>query len=164
MNSASNLDIRPVAYVIGLIVASLGISMIIPMLIDLFGNNPNWQAFAVSAFVTVLAGASLTLSTGSGIGKGLTIKQVFMLTTGIYLVLPCFGALPFMLGEPGIGFVDAFFETVSGITTTGATVISGLETMPPGILMWRGLLQWFGGAGRRRGSAGVTGRSRWTAR
>ena len=147
MNSASSLDIRPVAYVIGLIVASLGASMIVPMLIDLFGNHPNWQAFAVSAFVTVLCGVALTLSTGGGMGRGLTIKQVFMLTTGIYVVLPCFGALPFMLGEPGIGFVDAFFETVSGITTTGATVISGLETLPPGILMWRGLLQWFGGVG-----------------
>jgi len=147
LSTGSSLDIRPVAYVIGLVVTGLGISMIVPMIVDLFGRNQNWQAFAVSTFVTTMFGLALTLSTRSTVGKGLTIKQIFMLTTGIYVVLPCFGALPFMLGEPGIGFVDAFFETMSGLTTTGATVITGLETLPPGILMWRGLLQWFGGVG-----------------
>ena len=147
MNSGSGIDIGPVAYVIGIITVAIGGSMVVPMSVDFFFGNPNWQAFAISAYVTMLTGISMALSTKRGVGKSLTIKQVFLLTTGIYLVLPCFGAIPLMVGEPGIGFIDAFFETMSGLTTTGATVISGLETLPPGVLLWRGMLQWFGGIG-----------------
>jgi len=79
--------------------------------------------------------------------EGLTIQQTFLLTTGVWLALPIFGALPFMLGATGLGFTDAFFEAMSGLTTTGATVISGLDELPKGLLLWRGLLQWLGGVG-----------------
>ena len=147
MRTRPGFDITVVVYVIGLVVASLGVSMIVPMIVDLVARDQNWRAFALSSFVTTFVGMSLTLATRNGLGEGLTIRQIFMLTTGIYAALPCFGAFPFMLGGPGLGFVDAFFETMSGITTTGATVITGLEELPPGILLWRGMLQWFGGVG-----------------
>ncbi len=147
MSTRPGFDITVVVYVIGLVVASLGISMIVPMIVDLVARDQNWRAFALSSFATTFVGVSLTLATRNSLGEGLTIRQVFMLTTGIYVALPCFGALPFMLGGPGLGFVDAFFETMSGITTTGATVITGLQELHPGILLWRGMLQWFGGVG-----------------
>ncbi|MFV2034429.1 MAG: TrkH family potassium uptake protein, partial [Halocynthiibacter sp.] len=71
----------------------------------------------------------------------------FLLTTGVWLALPLFGALPFLLGATEARFVDAFFEAMSGLTTTGSTVFSGLEELPRGLLLWRSMLQWFGGIG-----------------
>ncbi|WP_282181437.1 TrkH family potassium uptake protein [Aliiroseovarius marinus] len=141
------LDLRPVIYVIGLLVAVLGATMLIPVVIDLADNNPDWQVFLQSAVVTMLIGGSMALSTANGVGKGLTIQQTFLLTTGVWVALPIFGALPFALGELDARPVDAFFEAMSGLTTTGSTVLSGLDDLPKGLLFWRGLLQWFGGIG-----------------
>lgn len=141
------LDMRPVIYVIGLLVAVLGATMLIPVVIDLADNNPDWQVFLQSAVVTMLIGGSMALSTANGVGKGLTIQQTFLLTTGVWVALPIFGALPFALGELDARPVDAFFEAMSGLTTTGSTVLSGLDDLPKGLLFWRGLLQWFGGIG-----------------
>jgi trk system potassium uptake protein len=70
-----------------------------------------------------------------------------MLATGIWIVFPFFGAIPFMLGAPRASFTDGFFEAMSALTTTGSTVFVGLDAMPPGVLLWRGMLQWFGGLG-----------------
>jgi hypothetical protein len=88
----------------------------------------------------------------NGVTAGLSIQQTFLLTTGVWLVLPIFGALPFVFGAieadgSGARFVDAFFEAMSGLTTTGSTVFTGLDGLPVGINLWRGLLQWFGGIG-----------------
>jgi len=80
-------------------------------------------------------------------GRGLTIQQAFLMTALTWVVLPLFGALPFMLGATQLGFIDAFFESMSGVTTTGTTVIAGLDTLPKGLLLWRGILQWLGGLG-----------------
>lgn len=141
------LDLRPVGYVIGLLVAVLGATMLLPLLIDLIDGRGHWTAFAESAVFTILTGGLIALSCQNGLKQGLTIQQTFLLTTGVWLALPVFGALPFMNGDPDLRFVDAFFEAMSGLTTTGSTVIVGLEDQPRGILLWRGLLQWLGGIG-----------------
>ncbi len=141
------LDLRPVGYVIGLLVAVLGATMVLPMLVDIAEGVGHWPAFAESAVVTMLVGGLMALSCANGIKEGLTIQQTFLLTTGVWLALPVFGALPFMLGATELRFVDAFFEAMSGLTTTGSTVLGGLEQMPQGILLWRGILQWLGGIG-----------------
>lgn len=141
------LDLRPVGYVIGLLLAFLGATMLVPMLVDLAVSQGHWQAFAESAVITVLVGGLLALSCQNGVREGLTIQQTFLLTTGVWLALPIFGALPFVIGETEARFVDAFFEAMSGLTTTGSTVLAGLETLPKGILLWRGILQWLGGIG-----------------
>ena len=94
-----------------------------------------------------LLGVILTLACANALMRGLSIQQTFMLTTGVWLVLPIFGALPFVLGATEARVVDAFFEAMSGMTTTGSTVFTGLDTLPQGILLWRGLLQWYGGIG-----------------
>lgn len=140
-------DLRPVIYVIGLLLAALGVTMLIPMGIDLYFGSPDWAAFVESAIITTLVGGSMALATANGVGKGLTIQQTFLLTTGVWVALPIFGALPFILSNLDIRPVDAIFEAMSGLTTTGATVLSGLDDMPKGLLFWRALLQWYGGIG-----------------
>ncbi len=141
------LDLRPVIYVIGLLVAVLGITMVLPMLADIAEGNGHWMAFLQAGIVSVFVGGLSAIACQNGVKEGLTIQQTFLLTTGVWLALPIFGALPFIIGEPQLRFVDAFFEAMSGLTTTGSTVLTGLEDLPRGILLWRGILQWLGGIG-----------------
>ncbi|TBX24533.1 TrkH family potassium uptake protein [Nioella sediminis] len=140
-------DLRPIGYVIGLLVLVLGLTMLVPMGVDLYYQNGHWRAFLDSAVLTVLPGAMLALAASSGVSKRLSIQQTFLLTTGVWLALPIFGALPFILGETEATFIDALFESMSGLTTTGSTVFIRLERLPEGLLFWRGMLQWFGGVG-----------------
>ena len=140
-------DVRPVAYVIGLLVACLGIAMFLPMLVDIAEGRGHWPVFLESAIITILAGGLVALASANAVREGLTIQQTFLLTTGVWVALPLFGALPFLLGATEARFVDAFFEAMSGLTTTGSTVFSGLDTLPKGLLLWRGILQWLGGIG-----------------
>ncbi|MEM7723546.1 MAG: TrkH family potassium uptake protein [Pseudomonadota bacterium] len=140
-------DLRPVGYVLGLLVLVLGVTMCIPMAADLVAGNGHGGAFAEAAAVTVMIGLLTTLACANVKTTGLSIQQTFILTTGVWLVLPIFGAIPFVIGATDARFVDAFFEAMSGLTTTGSTVFTGLDTLPEGILLWRALLQWFGGVG-----------------
>ncbi|MCA8869829.1 MAG: TrkH family potassium uptake protein [Rhodobacteraceae bacterium] len=140
-------DLRPVGFVIGLLVAVLGLTMIVPMLMDLADGNAHWPNFAISGFLSCLCGGALAIATANSRKVGLTVRQTFLLTTSIWLILPIFGGLPFMFGATEARFIDAFFEGMSGMTTTGSTVFSGLDDLPRGLLLWRGLLQWFGGVG-----------------
>jgi len=141
------MDLRPVGYVIGLLVTVLGVAMLLPLLVDIAEGRGHWQVFAQSGLITVLTGGTIALSCQNGVREGLTIQQTFLLTTGVWLTLPIFGALPFVLGATQTAYVDGFFEAMSGLTTTGSTVLSGLEELPKGLLLWRGLLQWLGGIG-----------------
>lgn len=141
------IDLRPVGYVIGLLVAALGVAMIVPMLVDIAEGREHWPVFAESGLITCFCGGLIALSCANGVREGLSIQQTFLLTSGVWLVLPLFGALPFMFGETDARFVDAFFEAMSGLTTTGSTVLTGLDTLPRGLLIWRGILQWLGGIG-----------------
>ncbi|WP_424965771.1 TrkH family potassium uptake protein [Dinoroseobacter sp. S375] len=140
-------DLRPVGYVIGLLVAVLGASMLLPMAADLLAGNDHWPAFLESAIISALCGGLIAIACSNGVGERLNIQQTFLLTTGVWLALPIFAALPFVFGATEARYVDAFFEAMSGLTTTGSTVFSGLESLPPGLLLWRGLMQWFGGIG-----------------
>ena len=141
------LDLRPVGYVIGLLVAALGVSMLIPMGIDMAMANGHGPAFLESAVFTAVVGGLLALACANAAGGRLSIQQTFLLTTGVWMVLPLFGAVPFLLGATEADFTDALFEAMSGLTTTGSTVLVELETLPEGILFWRALLQWYGGIG-----------------
>jgi trk system potassium uptake protein TrkH len=143
------LDLRPVGYIIGLLVSTLGAMMLFPMALDYTSGNANWLAFLESAVLTCLMGALLSLSCANGMvrGQGITLRQSFVLTTGTWVALPAFGALPFMLGVPDAPLTNAIFEAVSGMTTTGTTVFTGLDALPPGVNLWRGILQWLGGLG-----------------
>jgi trk system potassium uptake protein TrkH len=145
-SSRPALDIGPVAHVIGWFTAVLGVLMLAPAIVDYVAGNPDWQVFAVSAAATVFAGTALVLSTQRA-RFHLTLQQGFMLTTGVWISSALAGALPFLFSQLDMNLADAFFEAMSGITTTGSTVIAGLDKAPPGILLWRGILQAFGGIG-----------------
>ncbi|ARE82485.1 potassium uptake transporter, transmembrane component, TrkH [Roseovarius sp. TM1035] len=140
-------DMRPVGYLVGLMVMAMGLTMALPLLVDIAEGREHWPVFAESLIVTCIAGGLVALSCKNSMGQPLTIQQAFLLTTLVWVALPLFGALPFMLGETDLEFIDAYFEAMSGVTTTGATVIEGLDTLPKGLLLWRGILQWLGGLG-----------------
>ena len=141
------LDLRPVGYVIGLLVAVIGVAMVGPLLFDLYEGDPEWKTFLQSSVITATIGAIVALACANGVSAGLNVRLSFLLTTLVWIALPAFGALPFIFGETDLSIVDAMFEAVSGMTTTGATAIAGLETHSYGILLWRGILQWLGGLG-----------------
>ncbi|MDA8585155.1 TrkH family potassium uptake protein [Rhodobacteraceae bacterium] len=140
-------DFRPVGYLIGLLVALLGMTMVIPMLADLYAGNDHAGAFLEAMIITVLIGGMIALACANAVSGGMRTQQLFVLTTGVWVVLPIFGALPFMFGATGANITDSYFESMSGLTTTGSTVFSGLDDLPVGLLLWRSMLQWFGGIG-----------------
>ena len=141
------IDLRPVGYVIGLLVAFLGATMTIPLAVDLVQGNGHAAVFVESAILTVLTGGLLSLACANGTGSKLTIQQTFILTTTVWIALPIFAAIPFFQGATDATVTDAFFEAMSGLTTTGSTVFTGLDELPAGLLVWRSMLQWFGGIG-----------------
>ncbi len=141
-------DHRPVLLVNGILVATLGVAMLIPALVDFsfIYQAPDWDIFLASAFITIFVGASTAL-TCRGYHDDINSHQAFILTASTWMVLPAFGALPFVFSGLQLSYTDSFFEAMSGLTTTGSTVIDGLDDAPPGILLWRALLQWQGGIG-----------------
>ena len=141
------IDLRPVGYVIGMLLGILGASMMFPLLVDIAEGRGQWPVFMYSGILAALFGSLLAMGCSTGVKQGLSIQQTFLLTTGVWVALPLFGALPFVFGATEARYVDAFFEAMSGLTTTGSTVFTGLEDLPKGLLLWRGILQWLGGIG-----------------
>lgn len=140
------VDIRPVLFVIGVMVVSLVPLMWICAIVDYASGNPDWEAFALCSLVVLLTGTLMAIATRQ---REIVFdrRQAFLLTVGMWIAMSLAGALPFYLSQMKLSVAQSVFETVSGITTTGSTVIVGLDTAPPGILLWRGLLQWIGGLG-----------------
>ncbi|MFN6952785.1 MAG: potassium transporter TrkG, partial [Albidovulum sp.] len=132
---------------VGLVIAALGMTMILPLALDAVIGDGNAPAFAHAALFTVTIGWFTAIACRNSAGESLSIRQAFLLTLGIWFLVPTFGALPFVLGAPGARPLDAYFEAVSGITTTGASVFLAVDDMPPGVTLWRGMLNWFGGLG-----------------
>ena len=141
------VDLRPVLFVLGILLATLAAAMLVPAVVDAAHGGPDWSVFVLSAGVTLFVGIGLYLANRSAGASALTLRQAFLLTTLTWLVICCFASLPFMLSQLKMDFADAFFESVSGITTTGSTVIADLDAASPGLLLWRALLQWMGGIG-----------------
>lgn len=141
------VDFRPIAYVFGRILIVLAGLMLVPAGVDWSLGDPNWIALFFAALITGGVGGLVALASVNGLAGAFNIRQAYLLTAVIWFGVPAFGALPFMLGVPGLQFTEAYFEAVSGITTTGATVIYGLDAMPVGMNLWRGLLNAAGGLG-----------------
>lgn len=120
--------------------------MFVPAAADLAVGNQEWQVFATGAALTLFIGVMLVLTTHSDV-RNLSLRQAFILTTLSWVLMPAVAALPFVFADLGLSYTDAFFEAMSGLTTTGSTVITGLDQTKPGILLWRALLQWLGGIG-----------------
>ena len=119
--------------------------MLIPFFVQ-FIYDENNSIFLSAASVTVFIGILLVL-TNLEESRKLNLQQAFLLTTLSWLSIAIFGCIPFLLSDLNLSFVDAFFESMSGITTTGSTIITNLDNTPKSILIWRAILQWLGGIG-----------------
>ncbi len=139
-------DFRPILNILGLLLCIESIALLIPMFFDLINNNPDWKQFFYISSLTFLIGLVLYVGFKKENIK-INLRQAFLLTIVSWFLIALFGSLPFIYSTASLNFTDAFFEAVSGITTTGSTVISKLDDLSEGILIWRSLLQWFGGIG-----------------
>jgi trk system potassium uptake protein TrkH len=132
--------------IVGLVLAIFGGTMLLPLAVAAFSGEPSTDEFLNALLITV--GCGLTTWYGTRhYNQELQPRDGFLLVTLTWGLLPAFGALPLLLFIPGMSFTDGFFEAASGLTTTGATVISGLDQLPVSINLWRAQLQWMGGMG-----------------
>lgn len=137
-----------VFYALGWSLLGLGLLFLLPFLWELQRGTADWQIFGLSAFLSAFIGASLVIATRRE-GLSLSIRQAFLLTALVWVAYSGLSALPFLFSSTSydLRLTDAVFEAVSGLTTTGATVMTGLDEAPRGLLIWRSLLQWLGGIG-----------------
>ena len=136
---------KTVFFTLGILQIILGIFMLIPVIVQFFYKEIDSSFFGAS-IVTIIFGTLFFLSNLDH-EKKLNLQQAFLLTSLSWLSIAIFGSLPFIFSSIEFSFTNAFFESMSGITTTGSTIISNLENMPRGILFWRAILQWLGGIG-----------------
>jgi trk system potassium uptake protein TrkH len=141
----ANLDVRVILSIVGALLIFLALTMIIPALISLVYDENDWLAFIITAGISGFSGTLLFF-----IFKGshdLRLREGFALVTFAWLAFAFFGALPFYLSDYIPSYTDAFFETMSGFTTTGASILTDIEKLPHGLLFWRSFTHWIGGMG-----------------
>jgi trk system potassium uptake protein TrkH len=136
---------KTVFFTLGILQIILGIFMFIPIIFQFIYSELDSSFFGAS-IVTIIFGTLFFLSNLDH-DKKLTLQQAFLLTALSWLSIAIFGSLPFIFSNLNFSFINAFFESMSGITTTGSTIISNLDEMPKSILLWRAILQWLGGIG-----------------
>ena len=136
---------KTVFYTLGILQIILGVSMFIPIIAQFIYSEVDSSFFGAS-IITIIFGALFFLSNLDH-NKKLNLQQSFLLTALSWFSIAIFGSLPFIFSTIELSITDAFFESMSGITTTGSTIISDLEKTPKGILLWRAILQWLGGIG-----------------
>ena len=136
---------KTVFFTLGVLQIILGISMIIPIIFQIVFNELD-SSFIGAGIITVVFGILFFLSNMDH-QKKLNLQQAFLLTALSWLSIAIFGSLPFIFSSLELSITDAFFESMSGITTTGSTIITNLNESPKGILVWRAILQWLGGIG-----------------
>ena len=136
---------KTVFFTLGILQIILGASMFLPIIIQLIYSEIDSSFFGAS-IITIVFGTLFFLSNLDH-DKKLNLQQAFLLTTLSWLSIAIFGSLPFIFSNLNLSFTDSFFESMSGITTTGSTILSNLEITPKSILLWRAILQWLGGIG-----------------
>ena len=136
---------KTVFFTLGILQMVLGVFMFIPIILQFVYSEIDSSFFGAS-IVTIIFGTLFFLSNLDH-NKQLTLQQAFLLTALSWLSIAIFGSLPFIFSDLNFSFTNAFFESMSGITTTGSTIISNLNEMPKSILLWRAILQWLGGIG-----------------
>ena len=136
---------KTVFFILGILQIILGIFMSVPMIVQLLYGEFD-SSFIISSIITLVFG-TLFLISNLDYEKKIDLHQAFLITSLSWITVAIFGALPFFFSNLNLTFTDAFFESMSGITTTGSTIIINLENAPKGILIWRAILQWLGGIG-----------------
>jgi trk system potassium uptake protein TrkH len=139
------MNIRLVINLMGKALVLLGLAMILPLLWAVYDQSPDRMAFIYSIVITLISGLVITTAVPQ---KGeIRYREGFVIVTVGWLLASLYGCLPYLLSGVCSSFPDAFFETVSGFTTTGASIFSNVEGLPRGILFWRSLTHWLGGMG-----------------
>jgi len=140
--------VRPLAvlHLLSLVLVLFSVCMLVPLAFSLaLGDGAHW-AYVESLAATAAAGVALWLATFR-VGRELQVRDGFLLVALVWTVLPAFATLPLLLQLRELSFTDAYFEAVSGLTASGATVLSGLDRLPPSLNLWRGFMIWIGGMG-----------------
>ena len=140
------LNLKPIALVGGTVVCAVGFLLFIPLITEIFYQSESWQSYAVPILIYLIVGGSLVI-TNRNVELKISIKEAFIITVLSWILLAFLSAVPFIYTKVNLSVVDALFESMSGITTTGSTVINNLDYLPKGILIWRAMLQWLGGIG-----------------
>ena len=136
---------KTVFFTLGVLLIVLGFSMLVPITIQLIYSEFN-STFIISSIITITFGALFFLANIDH-NRSLSTQQAFLLTALSWIGVAIFGSIPFIFSDLNLSLTDAFFESMSGITTTGATIINNLSDTPKAILSWRAILQWLGGIG-----------------
>ena len=141
------INILPVVQILGFLLILVSALMTLPVTLLMFeGGVPDWLAFVKSAAICFGVGLAGFLAAGKQ-RHGLKQREMFILTVSAWVIIPGFASLPLLLSDLKLSVTDAFFESISGVTTTGSTILTGLDTLPADILLWRSILQWMGGIG-----------------
>jgi trk system potassium uptake protein TrkH len=135
-----------VAHILGLMMAFFAISFVIPMVCAVITGDGMFTEFGIAALLNVVAGLAIAALTRRH-KRELKARDGFLLVTLAWVLMSASAAVPLLIALPELGVTDAYFEAVSGLTTTGATVLTGLDNLPPSIKLWRHTLHWFGGIG-----------------
>lgn len=140
------MNYQIIGFTLSLVFLTVGGFELFPAFIDYYDGSPNASIFFLNAALSIFVGVVLILSF-KGFPKKLTARDTFIVTTLSWIAMTLSSAMPLYMANINISFTDAYFETVSGYTTTGSTVLSGLDSMSRGILLWRSLMEWIGGIG-----------------
>ncbi len=135
-----------VAHVLGMLMALFAVTFVLPLVSALVFQDGTFDDFAIAAGINVVIGLAIAGATRR-YKRELKARDGFLLVTLAWVLMSLSAAVPLMIALPGISLTDAYFEAVSGLTTTGSTVITGLDNLPPSINLWRHALHWFGGIG-----------------
>ena len=136
---------KTVFFLIGILLIVLGVAMTAPYALQIIFQEES-HSFISASFITVFIGILFVLSNLEREYK-LNLRQTFLFSSLAWIMVAIFGSLPFLLSNQNFSFSEAFFESMSGITTTGATIIADLDNSPKSILLWRAIMQWLGGIG-----------------
>ena len=139
-------NFKPIALVSGTVICAVVFFLFIPLITEIIYNTESWQSYAVPILLYLIVGGSLVI-TNKNVDLKISPKEAFIITVLSWVLMTFLCAVPFIYTKVDLSVVDALFESMSGITTTGATTLNNIEILPKGILIWRAFLQWLGGIG-----------------
>lgn len=139
-------NIKPVIHILSFLLVLLSVFMILPVVLLAYGDHSDWWAFVKSSLIVLSIGLTGFVLSRKQNGV-LKQKQMFLLTFSSWFMISALASLPLLFSDLDLSVADAIFESVSGITSTGSTVLTGLDDMPSDILVWRSIIQWIGGIG-----------------
>ena len=139
-------NLRTIALVGGTVVCAVGFLLFIPLITEIIYQSESWQSYAVPILLYLIVGGALVI-TNRNLDLKISNKDAFIITVLSWMLFTILSSVPFIYTEVNLSVIDAIFESMSGVTTTGATVLNNLDQTSKGILIWRAILQWLGGIG-----------------